>query len=333
MYSTKSTVVIILSLLFISRLPVKAQNVGIGTTTPQTKLHFVSTVGANSGTDQSVLIENTNTSTGEAALGFRNAGIAGTGAKAWFTGLNQTRNFSWVYGNSFLTTDTKMLLDSTGRLGIGTTTPNASAALEISSTTAGVLIPRMSTAQRTAITAPANGLLVYDSETNSYWFSESATWIELSGSMGLKSINGSSTFTTFNMNPKRFIWEINASIPQGSSIPIPQAIVDDLCADDDGCKVTITMTNWAAGMTQSASVSTSLFYTNAAGGRKWRTSNDLEGTDGDNGVQHVLTLFNTFYFTDAVYTGSIGSDAVVGLNFMRWNNYPVTTIGRLILED
>ena len=53
----------------------QAQNIGIGTTTPQTKLHFVSTVGGNSGTDQSLLIENTNVSTGEAALGFRNAGL------------------------------------------------------------------------------------------------------------------------------------------------------------------------------------------------------------------------------------------------------------------
>ena len=55
----------------------QAQNIGIGTTTPQTKLHFVSTVGGNSGTDQSLLIENTNVSTGEAALGFRNAGGSG----------------------------------------------------------------------------------------------------------------------------------------------------------------------------------------------------------------------------------------------------------------
>ena len=88
MYSIKRTVVIILSTLFISRLPVEAQNVGIGTTTPQTKLHFVSTVGANSGSAQSVLNENTSTSTGEEALGFRNAGTAGTCVKEWFNGLN-----------------------------------------------------------------------------------------------------------------------------------------------------------------------------------------------------------------------------------------------------
>lgn len=45
-------------------------------------------------------------------------------------------------------------------VGIGTTTPNDSAALEIKSNTKGLLIPVMNTAARNAIAAPANRLLV-----------------------------------------------------------------------------------------------------------------------------------------------------------------------------
>jgi hypothetical protein len=48
--------------------------------------------------------------------------------------------------------------------GIGTTTPNASAKLEIAATDKGLLIPRMTSAQRTAITSPANGLLVFQTD-------------------------------------------------------------------------------------------------------------------------------------------------------------------------
>ena len=50
--------------------------------------------------------------------------------------------------------------------GIGTTTPNASAKLEIASTDKGLLIPRMTKAQREAITlsAAANGLMVYQTD-------------------------------------------------------------------------------------------------------------------------------------------------------------------------
>lgn len=63
-------------------------------------------------------------------------------------------------------------------VGIGTTTPNASAKVDIQSTNGGILIPRMSTAQRTGIASPANGLLVFDNTTNSFWY-YSSSWVEL----------------------------------------------------------------------------------------------------------------------------------------------------------
>jgi len=46
-------------------------------------------------------------------------------------------------------------------VGIGTTTPNASARLDVSSTNSGLLPPRMTYAQRNAIVNPAAGLIVY----------------------------------------------------------------------------------------------------------------------------------------------------------------------------
>lgn len=48
------------------------------------------------------------------------------------------------------------------QVGINTSTPNSSAALDIVSTDKGILIPRMTTAQKVAIVSPAIGLLVYD---------------------------------------------------------------------------------------------------------------------------------------------------------------------------
>jgi uncharacterized protein (TIGR02145 family) len=47
------------------------------------------------------------------------------------------------------------------QVGIGTTTPHASAALDITSTTSGFLPPRMTEAQRNVISTPAAGLMVY----------------------------------------------------------------------------------------------------------------------------------------------------------------------------
>ena len=52
----------------------------------------------------------------------------------------------------------------TAQVGIGTTDPNANAVLDIVSTTQGVAFPRMSTALRTGIALPAQGLLVFDTD-------------------------------------------------------------------------------------------------------------------------------------------------------------------------
>ena len=49
-------------------------------------------------------------------------------------------------------------------------TPHSSAMLDIQSTDKGILIPRMTTAQRTAISNVATGLLVFDNTTGSFWF-------------------------------------------------------------------------------------------------------------------------------------------------------------------
>ena len=65
------------------------------------------------------------------------------------------------------------------QVGIGTVTPDASSMLDISSTEKGMLAPRMTTAERVAITTPANGLLVYDISENAFYFYQSSTWVKM----------------------------------------------------------------------------------------------------------------------------------------------------------
>ncbi|MFM7667834.1 MAG: hypothetical protein ACKO7D_06560, partial [Bacteroidota bacterium] len=60
-------------------------------------------------------------------------------------------------------------------------TPNPTSVLDVSSTTKGMLMPRMTTTQRNAIIGPANGLLVYDTDVNCvmYYSTTLASWNSL----------------------------------------------------------------------------------------------------------------------------------------------------------
>lgn len=60
--------------------------------------------------------------------------------------------------------------------GIGTTTPHNTAILDLSTTNQGLLVPRMSSFQRTNINSPAQGLLVYDTTENGFFYFDGTTW-------------------------------------------------------------------------------------------------------------------------------------------------------------
>ena len=115
---------------------------------------------------------------GNIFLGYM-AGINETGSNKLY--IENSGSTSPLIGGDF-STDVAFV---SGKLGIGTSAPATSALLDLNSTTTGLLLPRMTTAQRTAISGPTDGLLVYDTDIDAVYIYRNGVWSpELNGSSG-----------------------------------------------------------------------------------------------------------------------------------------------------
>jgi hypothetical protein len=75
-------------------------------------------------------------------------------------------------------------------VGIGTNNPDASAAFEVKDSARGMLIPRLTMSKRMAISNPAEGLLVYQTDDSTgFWFYAGQNWMYIN-SKGIKGETG-----------------------------------------------------------------------------------------------------------------------------------------------
>ena len=83
----------------------------------------------------------------------------------------------------------------------------------------GILLPQMTTAQRTALSA-TNGMLVFDTNTQSYWFRQSGTWVNLSaGGSSYWQLNGTAGNEIKNTNIGGF-WSAHPTGLNGNSTDV-----------------------------------------------------------------------------------------------------------------
>ncbi|MEJ7587350.1 MAG: tail fiber domain-containing protein [Ferruginibacter sp.] len=96
--------------------------------------------------------------------------------------------------------------------------PNSSAMLDIRSTTKGLLIPRLTQVQRNAVTTPATGLMVYQTDnTPGYYYYNGSAWTSLTGSG-----SGSSSWTANGIT----VYNTNAgNVGIGTSLPFEKLTV------------------------------------------------------------------------------------------------------------
>jgi len=134
-------------------------------------------------------------------------------------------------------------LATQAQVGIGNTNPDASSVLDITSTSKGLLAPRMTTLQRLAITTPANSLLVYDTDLKSFYYYDlpSTAWVSLNSSQEKRNnyvlVKSQSDFPApvggvITLDTHTY-YEINGTINLTASIDLNGAYISGLDAWED----------------------------------------------------------------------------------------------------
>ena len=152
-------------------------NVGIGTSSPQGKLAIgnYTIINALDGGSASSDIGN-NLRFDGANWRYLNTGAASllqftAGDTKIFTAPSGT-------GGNIATLTERMQITSSGNVGIGTSSPATSAKLEIAGTTGALLVPRLTTTERNALTA-VNGMIIYNTTDNQMQGRINGAWVAM----------------------------------------------------------------------------------------------------------------------------------------------------------
>jgi hypothetical protein len=198
-------------------------NFGIGTVSPQQRLHI-------EGTSNQAIAVNTSalsTTSGSGMVGYAKAlptvagqriGYFSVGSRGGAennyiaAGMSGFSGGAWTAGSSYpayLTFETtpsgsavrteRMRITAPGNVGIGTTVPNASALVDLTSTTRGLLIPRLSKTQRNAIVSPARGLLIFQTDSLPGFYYFDGGWKQIAASSSAASAALSTTESTVTL--------------------------------------------------------------------------------------------------------------------------------------
>ncbi|MEY5133798.1 MAG: hypothetical protein RLZZ198_1802 [Bacteroidota bacterium] len=110
------------------------------------------------------------------------SGVAGPQGPAGLLASGSAAGNTPYWNGSQWVINSSNIFNNGGSIGIGTVSPNASAALEVNSTTKGFLLPTMTQTQRNAISTPATGLLIYQSDnTPGFYYYNGAAWTAIAG--------------------------------------------------------------------------------------------------------------------------------------------------------
>jgi hypothetical protein len=218
--------------------------------------------------------------------------------------------------------------------GVGVNTdnsnPDASAILDVKSTTQGMLVPRMTQAQRNLIASPATGLLVYQTDgTAGFYFYNGTAWTSLSTastSWETTGNTGTTEGTNFIGNIDNKALEFRVNNVRGGYISNSSFGLNTFWGNSSGRNTTPsfgTNGNWNTGIGHNSLTSNTTGHANTAVGiaaLRYNTTGIHNTAIGADVLENNTGIDNTAVGSQALRTNTSGNYNVAIGRFAGFNN-------------
>jgi hypothetical protein len=218
------------------------------------------------------------------------------------------------------------------QVGIGTTLPDSSSVLDVSSNSQGLLVPRMTTLERTGILNPAEGLLVYDTQVDSFYYYDttSTSWKQLSGATKRSNyvlVSSESDLPTASGGKitldTNTLYEINGLISLSNPIELNGAYIigedsgEDILFSAGGTIFTGSTGGSIRTITLSAPGGTVFNINDTVGDQNFILQNTIIANSGNVGS---LTGFNQVFMNVIQYSGNSSGITYTNVKDLLLNN-------------
>lgn len=139
--------------------------------------------------------------------------------------------------------------------------------------------------------------------------------------------SGTNQRSNYPVSLNRYVVEAPDAGSSPDTVPVDDAILTELCSDEDGCLVSLYMRDWndsaARGLLAGAGPHRmTLAAADLSGNRQWAIygpdGTGFTGTDKDNALGHLMNVFNSCFFTDTEHNNAVPSDNTAGFGLLNW---------------